>query len=283
MYKNLTIVIIAVILLSTATTTEIEAQILEIESTTEGFLPPRMTTDQRDLIEFPSDGMIIYNTSTRLINYYDGFALQWFELHRGAHTTSVIDYFLTLPKGIQTLLDAGETPLNIINEGADTSAFIGLNYQGGIVFYMRANGTGLVSAPSDQSAGAEWGCFETAISGADGTAIGTGNQNTIDIEAGCATSGTAADLCANLILNGFDDWFLPSKDELNEMYTKIGQGAAAPNTNIGNFSAANSQSYWSSSENDNSINAWGQKFGDGGQSIFIKINDGNRVRAIRAF
>ncbi len=41
---------------------------LEIESTTKGFLPPRMTTTQRDAIASPAEGLVVYNTTTRSLD-----------------------------------------------------------------------------------------------------------------------------------------------------------------------------------------------------------------------
>ena len=96
---------------------------------------------------------------------------------------------------------------------------IGTSCQGGKVAYVDGTGMhGLIAALSDQSTGATWGCYGTAISGADGTAIGTGLQNTIDIMNGCAESGIAARLCRGVSINGYDDWYLPSTDELYEVY-----------------------------------------------------------------
>jgi hypothetical protein len=46
--------------------------ILELTSTTKGFLPPQMTTEQRDLIATPAAGLMIYNTSTNRPNFFDG-------------------------------------------------------------------------------------------------------------------------------------------------------------------------------------------------------------------
>ena len=45
---------------------------VEIASTTQGFLPPRMTTAQRDAITSPSIGLVIYNTTTNCLNYFVG-------------------------------------------------------------------------------------------------------------------------------------------------------------------------------------------------------------------
>ncbi len=162
----------------------------------------------------------------------------------------------------------------------DAVLHIGCYYAGGVVFYIDGSGQhGLVCAVSDQSTGAEWGCYGTTISGADGTAIGTGNQNTIDIEAGCTTAGTAADICANLTLNGYSDWFLPSKDELNVMY----QNKADINaTAIANGGSAFADDYWSSSEFDYDF-AWMHNFGGGNQSQYPKNYGSNKVRAVRAF
>jgi len=51
------------------TTAPSTTAILELASTTRGFLPPRMTTTQRDAITSPPDGLIIYNTSSKSINF----------------------------------------------------------------------------------------------------------------------------------------------------------------------------------------------------------------------
>jgi len=47
---------------------------VQIDSTTQGFLPPRMTTTNRDAITSPADGLVVYNTTTSKLNVYTGSA-----------------------------------------------------------------------------------------------------------------------------------------------------------------------------------------------------------------
>jgi len=145
---------------------------------------------------------------------------------------------------------------------------------GGIVFYITEGGLhGLEAAPVDQSITfTPWGCRGTLIAGADETAIGTGAQNTADILAGCPDTPIAADIAAGYTLNGFNDWFLPSKDELRELYGNRWV--------VGGLSDAE-KGYWSSSET-NVDEAQGLIFHTGRHNSASKHIPA-RVRAVRAF
>jgi hypothetical protein len=64
---------------ASSSTTINASAILQADSTTKGFLPPRMTTVQRDAIASPAAGLMIFNTTTSKANVYTGTA--WDALH----------------------------------------------------------------------------------------------------------------------------------------------------------------------------------------------------------
>ena len=124
----------------------------------------------------------------------------------------------------------------------------------------------------------QWGCDGTEIDGADGTAIGTGYQNTLDIVAGCSDTPIAASLAlAYESEEGYSDWYLPSRFELVEMYNTIGNGG--PEGNIVGFE---NHYYWSSSEYTLNVYAWYFSFLNGATQGKPK-NGMYGVRVIRAF
>ncbi|KAB1065592.1 DUF1566 domain-containing protein [Salibacter halophilus] len=146
---------------------------------------------------------------------------------------------------------------------------------GGIVFYDKGSYSNgwryLESSTTDQSTNSQWGCSGTNLPGASGSGYGDGYQNTQDIVAGCG--GTiAASIANNLNLNGYSDWFLPSRNSLDLMYQNLFQSG------LGNFAV---DTYWSSTE-ASSISGYAYNFYSGGVVVNNKVVN-YRVRAIRRF
>jgi hypothetical protein len=162
---------------------------------------------------------------------------------------------------------------------ASTPLTIGTNYGGGIIVYMLQPNDpgystsvqhGLIAATRDLKTGMQWGNY--VFVNASDTIVGAGKANTTAIVNACG-SVSAAYLCHNITLDGYADWYLPSKSELNKLYIfNLSEPA------IGCFASA---PYWSSST-VNSDSAWAQGFENGGQGRLNKY-DTLHVRAVRTF
>ena len=118
--------------------------------------------------------------------------------------------------------------------------------------------------------------------------IGMGKVNTRIITLALGGGTYAAKYAEDLNCSGVDDWFLPSKDELDLAYNRLAQNrVGGQNTPVGGF---NKGYYWTSSDYNNST-AWSQYFMDGQQFDRVQTLSGNklppanpfRVRPIRAF
>lgn len=111
--------------------------------------------------------------------------------------------------------------------------------------------------------------------------IGMGAINTARIRRNYGIANYAARYVSSLSVNGYDDWFLPSEDELFEMYKFM-------HANVKPIDGTHKTFYWSSSEYDLN-NAWTVNFKDGQQfdrEKYLTPKPGVkalRVRAIRAF
>ena len=159
----------------------------------------------------------------------------------------------------------------------------------------------------------EWKTSNTATSGATSTYDGKANMDAIT--AAGLSEHPAAEYCANLDINGFNDWHLPAPDELEVCYrylkpTTQGNNTSSrdlhnatngtnPNSNpvgsgytsgdpsqteVGDFQSGGSQAfettyYWTSMEYS-STNSWYQNFYNGNQFYNAKTNS-YRLRAVR--
>jgi hypothetical protein len=144
----------------------------------------------------------------------------------------------TVPEGkvwkVVSVMEGGTQNMDIPVDSLE----IGDDYAGGIVFYLDGNGGGKVCAKSHTESAGDW--------------------------------SEAINYAMDLVDSGFDDWYLPTKNELELVYTQIGV--------LGNFLPSY---YWSSSEHSGDL-AWSVGFSSGVPDYRGK-NFSLRVRAVRAF
>ncbi|MES2850052.1 MAG: DUF1566 domain-containing protein [Bacteroidota bacterium] len=220
------------------TNTPEPSALLDLSSTTKGFLPPRVTTAQRDSIANPVEGLQVFNTTTKCIEAY------------------IYGYWQAVFCGQPKPIDTGDL------------------YQGGIIAYILTEMDagydpnvqhGIIAATTDLATTAYWYNGILTATGVTDTTIGAGTANTNAIVLNQGDGNYAAKLCYDLLLNGYDDWVLPTKAELNKLYNN--------RTIVGGFQPSK---YWSSSEVDANF-AWVQDFG------LITNNQGSGAKATVRF
>jgi hypothetical protein len=193
--------------------------VLEANSTTQGFLPPRLTTTQRDAITNGVEGLTIWNTSNKQLEVYDG------------------EYW-------RNMVGLLVSPIRVGDEYGGGKVFYIFNTSD--IGYIKGQTHGLIAATEDQTtdAGIKW--FPEKYYGATGTYIGLGLPNTLSIILSAVLTGTtnlksfAAGLANSYRGGGYMDWYLPSKDELNLLY----QNKDA----VGGFATSGIPGYWSSTQ-----------------------------------
>ncbi|MFI1770557.1 DUF1566 domain-containing protein [Thalassobellus citreus] len=251
MYLLFTVVISGYSQIGIGTPTPDASSVLELSSTTQGFLPPRMTYSDMTSIVSPAEGLVVYclDCDPKGLCYYDGTD------------------FLNTVSGL------------VASELLEIGKFM----HGGIVFWIDPTDSshGLVCAVEDQSSGNRWYNGSYVETGATATAIGTGlaNTDTIISVQGALETTYAAGLANAYTGGGFSDWFLPSKDELAEMYDKKTEINAGASLNSGSDFYLGY--YWCSTESGTAA-AWSQNFSNGNQISGLKGST-YVVRPVRAF
>ncbi|MDD2325313.1 MAG: DUF1566 domain-containing protein [Alphaproteobacteria bacterium] len=143
---------------------------------------------------------------------------------------------------------------------SDGTVYAGLSPDGNVKIYTTRCDVGQTwdgSACTGTRTNKKWSYGVTIATGY--TNGSTGESNTSGLYALNANADgpyEAATFCQDLVINGQSDWYLPSSGELSVLYTS--------KTAIGNFDTSGTY-YWSSSEL-NTTNAWIQRFSDGNQA-----------------
>ena len=164
----------------------------------------------------------------------------------------------------------------------------------GYIFYDKGNSNSnwrFMEAATVCDSG-NYGCNGVSISGSNATNIGSGWSNTESIISNCSQL-SAAKRCYLRNVNGFNDFFLPSKDELNSIYQNLYQNGINIFSGLKpNITLQNAYQLWPnsiktmgfiSSSQTSSTNAWRQSFIDGAQVDWPGKLQNYLIKPVRRF
>lgn len=219
---------------------------IEANSTTKGFLPPRMTSVQRSNLT-PTDGLIIYCTDCVPAGHY---------AYSGSTWKPMFDY--------------------LTSTGSCATYTVGQQAQGGTVIWVDDSGQhGLVAAPEDYSRQDTqpnvgtytldyfpWGVGingnNTTFSMAQRIGVYGGKENTDNIIKQFGWAEYGAFLCTLKNWGGYGDWYLPTIGELTILYSNRNLLPTPLTTNSNSNVNPVGDYYWSSTE-ANPIQAYSLK------------------------
>ncbi len=220
---------------------------LDVSSTAQGFLLPRMRFAERNNITRPATGLMVFCTDCGISGEWQGY--------NGTAWTKI----------------SGDASSPVLT--------VGINFQGGIIAYLFQAGDsgyvanqvhGIIAATADQGI-LFWGNL-AASTGATDSTIGKGFLNTAEIitAQGSPSPNYAASLARSYTDGNYFDWYLPGAAELKKLF--LNKSA------VGGFS---NTVYWSSTEADQN-KATAINFLTGNQQSASKDNVFS-VRAVRTF
>jgi hypothetical protein len=226
------------------------SSVLEISSTTGGFLLPRMTTAQYQAIPNPAMGLLIFNTDDAMFYYYTGS--QWIALQSGQGGGS-----------------------------GNFSHYIGESFGGGVIFHLWKDNLGmehgLIVAPNDISTSYPYSNVSGTLIGPSAQSLWDGLANSNAIVAQPGHINSAAKLCLDLVSGGFSDWYLPAFDEWGYLW----QNRFNVNKTLSTINGADllkTVEYWSSTEYSS-----GSAFYYAFYGMNLNKSIHEYVRAIRSF
>lgn len=223
--------------------------ILHVQSITKGVLIPRMSLVQRNAIQNPATGLLIYQT----------------DMDPGYYTYTGTGWVLASTTG---------------------KHYVGEFYGGGIVVYVDYTGQhGLVASLVDVAIGQKYSNILAQL-GVSGESDWNGSENTNAVVNQSGHTSSSAKLCLDYTNTDygtgiFDDWYLPSRGEMNNIWDNLQVVQQALTTDNNPQTTTLLNTYWTSTEY-NADSAWIFTWINGTVAK-DKKNQQKSIRAVRSF